>query len=34
MLISKDGKRAFGFSARTQPESKTVVRGIEEMLAE
>ena len=33
-LIARDGKRAVSFSARTQPESKEVVRHIEEMLAE
>ncbi len=33
-LIARDGKRAFSFSARTQPESKAVVSRIEELLAE
>jgi glutathione peroxidase len=33
-LIARDGKRAFSFSARTQPESKEVVNRIEELLAE
>ena len=33
-LIARDGKRAFSFSARTQPESKEVVHRIEELLAE
>jgi len=33
-LISRDGKRAFSFSARTQPESKDVVARIEELIAE
>jgi len=33
-VIARDGKRAFSFSARTQPESKEVVHRIEELLAE
>jgi len=33
-LIARDGKRAFSFAARTQPESKDVVSRIEELLAE
>ncbi|HEX4986126.1 MAG TPA: glutathione peroxidase [Burkholderiales bacterium] len=33
-LISRDGKRAVSFSARTQPESADVVRQIEALLAE
>ena len=33
-LIARDGKRAFSFSARTQPESNDVVSRIEELIAE
>lgn len=33
-LIARDGKRAFSFSARTQPESSDIVRQIETLLAE
>lgn len=33
-LISRDGRRAYSFSARTQPESSQVVSRIEELLAE
>jgi glutathione peroxidase len=33
-LIARDGKRAFSFAARTQPESKDVVSRIEALLAE
>ena len=33
-LIARDGKRAFSYAARTQPESKDVVSRIEELLAE
>jgi glutathione peroxidase len=33
-LIARDGKRAFSFAARTQPESKDVVSRIEELLAQ
>lgn len=33
-LIARDGKRAFSFSARTQPESGDIVRQIETLLAE
>ncbi|MGH8768422.1 MAG: glutathione peroxidase [Burkholderiales bacterium] len=33
-LIARDGKRAYSFAARTQPESKDVVSRIEELLAE
>ncbi|HVY07686.1 MAG TPA: glutathione peroxidase [Burkholderiales bacterium] len=33
-LVSRDGKRAVSFSARTQPESAEVVKQIEALLAE
>lgn len=33
-LIARDGKRAFSYSARTQPESGEIVRQIETLLAE
>ena len=33
-LLSRDGTRAFSFSARTQPESAEVVKQIEALLAE
>ncbi len=33
-LIARDGKRAFSYSARTQPESGEIVRQIEALLAE
>jgi glutathione peroxidase len=33
-LIARDGQRAFSFSARTQPESREIVRQIETLLAE
>ena len=33
-LIARDGKRAFSFAARTQPESGEVVKQIEALLAE
>jgi len=33
-LLSRDGKRAISFSARTQPESAEVVKQIEALLAE
>ncbi len=33
-VIARDGKRAFSFSARTQPESSDIVRQIETLLAE
>ncbi|MEO8003964.1 MAG: glutathione peroxidase [Betaproteobacteria bacterium] len=33
-LISRDGKRAVSFSARTQPESDQIVKQIEALLAE
>ena len=33
-LLSRDGARAFSFSARTQPESAEVVKQIEALLAE
>ena len=33
-LIARDGKRAFSFSARTQPESGEIVKQIETLLAE
>lgn len=33
-LIARDGKRAFSYSARTQPESREIVRQIEALLAE
>jgi glutathione peroxidase len=33
-LIARDGKRAFSYSSRTQPESREIVRQIETLLAE
>jgi len=33
-LIARDGKRAFSYAARTQPQSKEVVSRIEQLLAE
>ena len=33
-LIARDGKRAFSYSARTQPESGEIVKQIENLLAE
>ncbi len=33
-LIARDGKRAFSFSARTQPQSSEIVKQIEALLAE
>ena len=33
-LIARDGKRAFSYSARTQPESSEIVKQIETLLAE
>lgn len=33
-LIARDGKRAFSFAARTQPESGEVVKQVEALLAE
>ena len=33
-LIARDGKRAYSYSARTQPESSEIVRQIEALLAE
>jgi len=33
-LVARDGKRAFSFAARTQPESGEVVKQIEALLAE
>ncbi|HWQ40277.1 MAG TPA: glutathione peroxidase [Burkholderiales bacterium] len=33
-LVSRDGRRAYSFSARTQPESIQVLSRIEELLAE
>jgi hypothetical protein len=33
-LLSRDGKRAVSFSARTKPESAEVVKQIEALLAD
>jgi glutathione peroxidase len=33
-LISRDGKRAFSFAARTKPESGEIVQRVEDLLAE